>query len=175
MDIRPAVMSDIEQCQRLDSSFSTEYVWQMAEANGPGELGTAFRRIRIPRRTEVAYPRGTEGLLDDWKRDECFLVADELGRVFGYLDMTVWRWQWQGWIGHMVIDRRHRRRGVASRLLTVAEDWARKNQLRAIVMTLQTKNDPAISLFSERGYSYCGFVDRYFNNGDVALFFRLNL
>jgi ribosomal protein S18 acetylase RimI-like enzyme len=173
--IRSAEMSDIEQCRRLDGSFTTQHVWQMTEANVPGQLGASFCRVRIPRGVEVAYPRGVKDLLQDWRRNECFLVADELGEVFGYLDMTVCPWQWQGCIEHLVTDRRYRRQGLASRLLTVAEDWARANGLHAIVMVVQTKNDPAISLFLERGYSFCGYVDHYYNNGEVGLFLRLAL
>lgn len=175
MNIHAASITDIEQCQRLDASFATEHVWQMTETNAPGTLGASFRRIHIPRHIEVGYPRSFDGLREDWERDECFLVADELGRVLAFLDMTVCRWQWQGRIEHLASDRHSRRQGLATRLLAVAEAWARQNELRAISIALQTKNDPAISLFSERGYSFCGYADHYYNNGDVGLLFRLNL
>ena len=175
MNVRPATIADIEQCQQLDGSYVTDGVWQMDETSTPDSVRVSFRRIHIPRRVEVAYPRSTEALYEDWSRAECFLVADELGLVLGYLDMTLRHCQWQGWIEHLIVHRDQRNRGLATRLLQAAEAWARDNGLEAIVAAIQTKNDPAIRLLVGRGYSFCGFMDTYYRNGDIGLLYVLHL
>jgi len=175
MNIRPATIADIDQCERLDGSYVTDCVWHMDEATTPDSIGVSFRRTRIPRRVTVPYPRKTQDLSEHWQRGECFLVAGELGVVYGYLDMVVHHWQRQGWIEHLVVHRAHRNRGLATRLLQVAEQWARECKLAAIVAAMQPKNDPAIRLFVERGYAFCGFIDGYYDNGDIGLFYSLHL
>ncbi len=178
MIIRPASVGDIERCERLDASYDTSQVWQMEIPTGrvappPGQMGASFRRTKIPRRMLVPYPRSVDGLLRDCQSNGCFVVADELGVIQGFLDMTVDYWQWQGWIEHLVVDRPYRRRGLASLMLDAVEHWAQGSGLRGIIAVAQTKNDPAISFFSARGYTFCGFIDAYFTNGDVGLLYRL--
>ena len=175
MNYRPATIADIQQCERLDGSYATDYVWQMEEAATADSIDITFRRTRIPRRMEVPYPRRTDDLHEDWQRNECFLVAEELGLVYGYLDMTVRQWRWQAWIEHLVVDRGARGRGLASRLLEVAERWGRDSKLESITIPLQPKNDPAVRFVSRRGYAFSGYVDGYYANGDVALLFVLRL
>lgn len=175
MNIRPATIVDLEQCERLDGSYVTNWVWQMDEARSLERIGVSFRRVRMPRSVRVAYPRANAALRGDWQRAECFLVVEELGRVFGFLDMTVRRWEHKGWIEHLIVKRSHRRRGLATGLLRAVEQWARGSQLEAVVAAVQTKNDPAIRLFVERGYSFCGFIDRHYPNGDIGLLYSLRL
>ncbi|HUV93344.1 MAG TPA: GNAT family N-acetyltransferase [Anaerolineae bacterium] len=175
MNVRLATIADIEQCQRLDGSYVTDCVWRMDEASTPDSIGVSFRCVRLPRRVPVPYPRSTEVLYEDWQRGECFLVAEELGLVLGYLDMTTRYRQWQGWIEHLIVRRSHRNRGFASQLLHAAEEWARGSDLRAIVAPVQTNNDPAIRLLCGRGYSFSGFIDGYYSNGDIGILYSLHL
>lgn len=173
--IRRATIADIEQCAKLEGSYLTDHVWQMEETVTAEGISVVFRRVRIPRYMEVAYPRRTDDLKRDLLRNECFLVADEPGLILGYLDMTVQRWQARGWIEHLVVQPSHRRQGIATHLLEAARQWARHNNLVAIVAVVQTKNDPAMRLLTKLGYAFAGFVDHYFNNGDVGLLYSLQL
>jgi GNAT superfamily N-acetyltransferase len=175
MNVRPATAADIGYCERLDSSYATECVWQVDELTTADTIGVTMRRARIPRRIEVVYPRGTQTLYDDLERNECFLVADDAGTLVGYLDMAVRRWQWQGWIKHLIVHRPYRRQGIATLLMQFAERWARGAALRAIIAETQTKNDPATCLYTKLGFSFCGFIDRYYNNGDIGMLYSLNL
>ncbi|MBC7236469.1 MAG: GNAT family N-acetyltransferase [Chloroflexi bacterium] len=175
MRIRPANLVDIESCQRLDGSYTTDYVWRMEERVGDDTASVTFRRVHIPRQITVAYPRSLDTLPDDWQRRECFLVADDLGRIIGFLDMLVHRWRWRAQVEHLVVDRAYRGRGVASHLLRAAERWARGSQMQSIEAILQNKNDPAIRILQQRGYRFQGFLDDYFENGDIGMVFRLYL
>ncbi|MCD6421849.1 GNAT family N-acetyltransferase [bacterium] len=175
MNIRPATIADLARCERLDGSYSTQYVWQLDEDSEQENLTITLRRLRLPRRMTVPYPRETEDLFRDWQRSECFLVADEEGTILGFLDMVVHRWRWQGWIEHLLVHPPYRRKGVANLLLAAAERWARGSELSAITIALQSKNDPAIRLLLKRGYTFSGFIDHYYSNGDIALLYALEL
>ncbi|MFO7917704.1 MAG: GNAT family N-acetyltransferase [Anaerolineae bacterium] len=171
MRIRPALLGHLELCERIDGSYTTGYVWQMEEESTPHDVAVTFRRERIPRPIHVSYPQDIESLREDWRRNECFLVAQDAGKVVGYLDMVVRRRNWEGWVNHLVVDAAARRQSVGSLLLNTAQRWARGSELRAIAAVLQNKNEPAIQFFSEQGYSFRGFMDRYYDNGDVGLIY----
>lgn len=173
MNIRPASVADLQPCERLDGSYVTDHVWHMDESLAPGCVGATFQRVRVPRTMAVEYPRRTDDLLADWKRSECFLVADDSGVILGYLDMVVTQRAWQGWIKHLVVHRAYRRQSVATLLLQGAERWARGSGLSAVTAVLQTKNDPAIGFFSKQRYSFAGFIDHYFDNGDIGVLYSL--
>ena len=112
MEVRPATIADIERCKRLDGSYSTGYIWHMDESIRPDEVSVGFRRVRLPRTVEARDPRCDDDLFEVWQNSRCFLVADELGVVLGYLSMVVRRDNWQGWIEHLVVHRPYRRRGA---------------------------------------------------------------
>ena len=175
MRIRPATIADIDRCARLDGSYTTSSVWHMEEDNAANLVSASFRRLRLPRRLEIPYPRSVDDLQAHWKRSECFLIADEFITILGYLDLTVNHWQWAGFVEHLIVDCPYRRRGVARRLLQAAAHWGRGSGLTRITAPLQTKNDPAIRLLTSLGYAFSGFIEHYYNNGDVALFYSLNL
>jgi GNAT superfamily N-acetyltransferase len=175
MIVRPATFADLDRCEKLDGSSSTGHIWHIEETVNSDAIAVTFRRTRIPRYMELPYPRSVGPLFEHWKRRECFLVAQDAGSVAGFLDMTVNREQWQGWIEHLMVHRPFRRQGVAGLLLEGAERWARGSELRAINVVVQTKNDPAIRLLVERGYAFRGYVDQYFDNGDLGLVYCLNL
>ena len=171
MNVNPATLADVEHCALLDASFATQYVWQTEQRISSENVSIGFRRIRIPRLLDVAYPREADQLFDHWQRRECFLSARQGAALVGYLDMTVHRDDWQGWIEHLVVHRPYRRLGIATALLDGAEQWALGSGLDCVSFAVQAKNDPAISLLVARGYRLRGFMDRYFRNGDMALFY----
>jgi len=174
MKVRSATVGDLDLCKELDASYLTNYAWQMNETASSDRVGVSFQRVRLPRRMGVKYPCRVDDLLEDWRRSECFLVACEGRELVGYLDMIVQPRGWQGWIKHLVVHQAWRRRRVATQMLEVAEHWARGSRLNAVTAVVQNKNDPAISLYANRGYAFRGFVDYYFDNGDVGLLYSLN-
>ena len=175
MQVQPATIADIEPCKRLDGGYSTGYIWHIDESVRPDEVTVGFRRVRLPRTVEARDPRCDDDLFEVWQNSRCFLVAEELGVVLGYLTMMVRRDNWQGWIEHLVVHRAYRRRGIGSMLLAAGEDWARSSALRGVTVVVQSKNDPAISLFPRRGYAFRGYIDGYFASGDLGLLYTLNL
>jgi ribosomal protein S18 acetylase RimI-like enzyme len=39
------------------------------------------------------------------------------------------------------------------------------------MLGMQTKNFPAINLAQRLGFDYCGYIDHYYPNRDIAIFF----
>ena len=175
MKVRPANAADLERCRRLDRSLATSFVWRVDETVGADNIGVTFRRVRAPRPLPLDYPRDIDSLYDDWRRDECVLVAYEFVTVLGFVLVTVQRGERDGWVKHLVVGRPHRRQGVATRLLESAAAWALANGLERVTVILQSKNDPGIQLLAKCGYLFRGFIDHHFANGEAGMLYSLYL
>ncbi len=173
--VRSAEFSDLKACALLDTSFVTSAVWQMENQEREGEVAVVFRPVKLPRAMRVGYPRDHTHLLENWRRDECFLVAEEGGVVRGFIDMTVQTWHMTGWINNLVVTKRSRRRGIGSALLQAAMQWGYEKGLKQVIAETQTKNYPAICFYQKHGFILCGFNDHYYLNQDIALFFVQHL
>jgi GNAT superfamily N-acetyltransferase len=191
VSIRPATLSDLDLCLQLDASYTSDEVWQMHIEPGAGPSGVAvrFQSARLPRTMTVRYPRDKRELSGNWQQQDCFLVAvieesthnEEAGevevgeRIIGYIDLHEQRWQRAGWVQNLVVDEAFRKRGVGTALLHAAAAWARRESLRRLILETPTKNGGALRFFHARGAEFCGFNDRYYTNGDIAVFFEYRL
>ena len=188
MLIRSAVLTDLNACLALDANSQTDHVWQMdARDEGDGR-SIRFHAVRLPRVMRVAYPRLRDDLLTCWQGGSAVLVAsdrraveteseedEELPRVFAYCQLDGAAWQKTGWIGHLIVDRPARRRGIGSAMITAAKTWAKQQEFGRLMIAVQTKNYPGISFCEKQGFVFCGFNDHYFLNRDIALFFSLKV
>lgn len=175
MNIRPARARDLEFCLALDESFETEYVWQMETARVDSGVQLAFRATRLPRAMRVAGLGARDAILDHFEAGECFVVAEEESRLVGFADATADLDQRLGWLHYLIVSGDARRRGAGAQLLRETLAWAREKKLRALVTTLSTKNYPASNFLQKRGFTFCGFNDRYYHNRDIAIYFACNL
>ncbi len=176
MLVRPAELVDLNACYAMDASFVTDYVWQMQTREEERAVEIRFHTVRLPRPMKVAYPRTPDELLPNWRQKDCFLVTeDDTGQIIAYMDMESRPWHDTAWIRNLVVERHHRRQGIATMLLHSAKQWALENKLSHMMVEAQTKNFPGISLCQKHGFDYCGYNDHYYVNGDIVLFFSLSL
>lgn len=171
MNVRPAMLADLNACLLLDHGSVTDHVWQMKVEESESQVSVAFHTVRLPRSMRADYPRDLEQLVEDWQRGEGFLVAEVDGEVRGYIDLLARPWQRMGWVAHMAVDRAHRRQGVGRALVRQARIWAREHGLHVILAEATTKNYPALCFYQKLGFQFCGFNDHYYTNQDIALFF----
>lgn len=171
MIVRPATLADLNACLLIDHSSATDHVWQMQVRESDAQVGVTFHAVRLPRQMRVEYPRDVEQLVEDWHRDEAFLVAEADSEVRGYVDLLAMPWQQMGWVANLAVERNYRRRGIATALLRQARQWARQEGLRLLQAEATTKNYPALCLYQKLGFQFCGFNDHYYPNQDIAVFF----
>ncbi len=175
MIVRRAFPEELAICAEMDASTETDHVWQMDERSTGNELQIVFRQARLPRAMRVEYPRRLDRLEEDWERDECFLVATQGVEVLGFVDVHVQPWDGVGWVHHLVVARPYRRRGIGTRLVQTASEWARRGGVRQLMLESSTKNYPALCFCQRLGCTFCGFNDQAYANQDIAVFFAYPL
>ncbi|MBN1995413.1 MAG: GNAT family N-acetyltransferase [Anaerolineae bacterium] len=172
MQIYPAELADVNLCCQMNMSYTTDYVWQMRTRGDGRTIDIHFDTIRLPRPMRVEYPRSPDELIAHWQQEGCFLTVRNLKEeTVGFVDAQAQPWQNVLWIFNLVIAPPHRRQGFAAMLLEAANRWAIEQKLQRLMLEVQTKNHPAISFAQKHGFQFCGYNERYYPSGDIALFF----
>jgi ribosomal protein S18 acetylase RimI-like enzyme len=171
IEIRAANTNDIHALMDLDHNYASEYVWQIEIQREKNEIGVKFREVRLPRSVQVAYPRNPRELADEWTKRDGFLVATMANELVGYVCLMNNMAPKTTWITDLVVIRRLRHQGIGTALILASQDWALQKQSRRVILEMQPKNHPAISLAHKLGFELCGYNDHYYTNHDIALFF----
>ncbi len=185
IQIRPADPTDISRLIELDHSYITDFAWQMEVRTDPisgdhdqGQININFRRVRLPRPVRCDYPRSVRSLIDDWPRLSGLLVASMIEpqmlspTVIGYASLVIDRVVHAVWVADLVVDKPLRRKGIGSALLLAAADWSVAEDIHDLVLEMQPKNGPAISLAQKLGFEFCGYNDFYYPVNETGIFFR---
>ena len=169
--IRSAISSDIPQLMELDHHYSTDYVWQMGLESQQDVMLASFREIRLPRPMRVEYPRDPSLLADGWTQKSLLLVVEVDDYMLGYLSLNTGHVPGAGWVTDLVIGSQFRRQGLATQLVHHARGWLATRGYPSMILEMQSKNYPAISLARKMGFVFSGYSDRYYPDQEIALFF----
>jgi GNAT superfamily N-acetyltransferase len=173
IEIRPGVETDIPALIKLDHSYTSDYVWQMDLQVDAMQVVAQFKEVRLPRTVRVEYPRSAQSLAEDWRQRSALLVAMLAGEAVGYTSLIENYTPLTTWMNDLVVMPRLRRQGIGSALVLAAQDWvAGHSKSRRLILAMQPKNFPAISLSQKLGFDFCGYNDHYYPNQDIAIFFE---
>lgn len=173
LQIRPVSPSDEGACISLDTSFVTDYVWQMEQKIGD-EVLVSFRTVHLPRLVKLAPSWGVEVAFRQRRGEDYSILAEEDLQLLGYLYLRNEVAHALGWIDHLAVAGPSRRRGRGTSLLEEGRRWAKARGLRSVVAPIQARNYPAIRFLQKSGFRYCGYHDHYFPR-DIAVFFQVEL
>ena len=94
-------------------------------------------------------------------------IAEEGGAIVGFLIAC----RQPPKVGHIVtidVVEPSRRRGVGSKLMDAAEEWAREKEMRFIYLETALDNLPAQRFYAARGYRRYRKIEDYYRNGLAA-------
>ena len=172
MLVRAVRDGDWEGCLGIDTSYKTQYAWQMDELHSGGEWRISFREIRLPRSLRIQPVVSNDSLLKSWQRRDRFWVALEHREVIGYLGLDVDLARYQARITDIAVTPEYRRKGTASTMLARATEWCLRQHIHQLIFVCPLKAHPAISFAQKHRFAFCGFQDSYWPGQEVALFFR---
>ncbi len=114
------------------------------------EMGPATLRERCAMQAE--WIRGPQGFFN-----QAFVARTADGALVGHVWVARVLNQFTGRSEAMVlnlyVEEDFRGRGAAKRLMDVAEEWARVQDLDRIGLSVAVDNEPAVRLYEEMGYS----------------------
>lgn len=135
----------------------------------PFTLEQAEQRF-TPERVATARDRLARPLEEvDWLR--VFLLVTEAGKVAGHADLNggkIVSELHRTTLG-LGVESMHHRRGLGTRLVAAAIEWAVANGLSWMDLGVFAGNDRAIALYRKLGFVETGRADDRFRVGDVAL------
>lgn len=171
IEIRPAFAEDVSDLLDFEHGYYSDFVWQMGLDLNSESTKTDFRRTRLPRRVFVPYPRNREEIFKAMPQAEAFLVAKLENHPVGYIKVFAEGETKIARVTDLVVSAPMRRQGIGSGLLLAAMDLITHRKFDAMVLEIQSKNDPAIAMATKFGFKFCGFRDHYFPNKELAIFF----
>jgi len=169
--IRQAISTDILELVKLDHSYETTHVWQLNSNAGTDQIETQLREIKLPRSLHMAYPRRPELLMDTWTRHTLVLVAVCDGKIPGYLILDQRSDLQSAVVSDLVVAPHMRRQGIATALLVSAQEWVKKQGMTRFMLEIPAKAHPCIELARKLYFENNGYIDRYYSNHDIAMFF----
>lgn len=172
MLVRAVRDEDWESCLGIDTSYETEYAWQMDELQNGGEWQVSFREIHLPRTLRIQPVVSNDNLAKSWQYRDQFWVAVEHREIIGYLGLDIDQARYQARITDVVVTPEYRRKGTASAMLARASEWCLRQRIYQLVLVCPLKAHPAISFAQKHHFNFCGFQDSYWPGQEVALFFR---
>lgn len=171
IQVRPTVAADLPRLMGFDHSIASEAVWQLELRREAGQATATFREVRLPRAVLVAYPRNPFALADDWMKRSMMYTALLDQEAAGYVCLLERSMDSLVYVTDLAVNAVNRRQGIASALLSAAQEWSAARGLRRLALEMQSKNVPAVRLAQKFGYEFCGYNDQQYLTQDVTLFF----
>ena len=107
----------------------------------------------------------------DNPNEKCrFFVVEDEGKIVGYSRMHLYRWNNSAYIITVLVDAKHRRKGVGTDLLKAMEDFAKKSKARILLFDTASDNTAALQLYFKNGFKICGYNDKIYKNGKTAIY-----
>ncbi|MGB4596009.1 MAG: GNAT family N-acetyltransferase [Anaerolineaceae bacterium] len=175
LQIRHARQDDLEKMISIDHHSDGAYAYKLEVIKDKHSQTNTIQRVKLPRTVSVTYPKDQETLLNSWAKSESILVGCLMDELVAYVSMEGSSLPKTARICDLAVEKNLRQKGIATSMLGACEAWARERKLGRLLIELQMRNDPAISLVKKSGFELCGYLDRFFPNGDTALFFEKRL
>jgi ribosomal protein S18 acetylase RimI-like enzyme len=184
--VRIGMESDSAQCADVDTRYTTKDVWQLDTRQEDREIRILLRQIELPKPVSLTAPQSVPQVV---RPGVLWLVAEDIetvagdgvhmpasvGQVTGYLVATRPHGGEIVYLTSLAVASTHRRQRLAVRLLEQARRWASAESATEILADVSARNTPALRCLQRVGFRFCGYNDRLYPNGEVALFLSLSL
>jgi ribosomal protein S18 acetylase RimI-like enzyme len=104
-----------------------------------------------------------------------FLVAEKNGKITGYSRIHLYTWNNRAFLISLLVDAKERRKGIGTRLLKTMENFAKENKARVLIFDASPDNTPALQLYFKNGLRICGYNDKIYRDGKIAIYLAKEL
>ena len=169
--IRRPTLHDLNECAKLDATYTTQKVWQMNLQSDAGRIQVHFNLVHLPRTMTIPTPPEARDLTKAWQRGDGIYAARRGNKILGYIHVIIHPEEKTGHIRRHVVIPEFRQQGVGSALLARALEWGRERKLRSLEIDLSTKNHPAIDFYLAHGFVFTGFSERLWGRQEILMHF----
>ncbi|WP_171167267.1 GNAT family N-acetyltransferase [Streptomyces sp. I05A-00742] len=174
---RPARAEDVEAADAIDSSFTTDTVYEVTVSPG----GFALRPVPVDPPVRKVFPDdepddepGVEGgPQGDTGTDRRFVAVDD-DVVCGYVDTAYEPWNRRLTVADIAVAPAHRGRGIGRILMERAFEQAREHGAVQVWLEVTNLNAPAIRAYLRMGFTFCGLDTSLYagtaSEGETAMF-----
>jgi RimJ/RimL family protein N-acetyltransferase len=151
MIIRRAEPADAEGLTRLGEAVGSEPEGWLVTTNGWRRVSDERRYLRAIRR----YPNAA------------VFVAEDEGRIVGRLSIARDQHPASKHVADLglMVAMSHRRRGIGTKLLEAALEWARQSEVRKLELHVFPYNEAAIRLYENFGFVREGYRRGHYRRG----------
>ncbi|MGH7807051.1 MAG: GNAT family N-acetyltransferase [Thermodesulfobacteriota bacterium] len=149
MFVREATKKDIKTCARIEKQESAESI-EIIEDEIEKQIG---------------------------EEDHFIYVAEETGKVVGFISAEWQRWNNSLYIDSLYIDENHRHRGYGSQLLKRMIKRSREIKSKKVFIDVEAGNTNAIILYLKHGFEINGYVQDFYRSkeqGDAVFLVLYN-
>jgi streptothricin acetyltransferase len=179
--IRPLTESDVPNLTQIRPTYTSPTIL-VVEQKGTG-INTGWQLVE--RSLPQPFDKGSLYDFGEYERhtirerlnrpdDTYQRVAEHNGRLVGLLEVEIQDWNDTAVLMNLMIDLDYRRQGLGQRLWFRCLDFARKAEVRAIMIETQNTNLAACKFYERMGCELVGINSAFYtNNGyetEVALF-----
>lgn len=145
--------------------YTSGHFWDVRTRQTPG--GFSIEVTRTPFETPLTK-RGEDRLYDmGGDAPEAFGVLED-GRIIAILEISPALWNNTLRVQSIWVEAGHRQHGLGHALMAHIKDTARAQNRRAVVLEVQSCNDPAIAFYRREGFTFSGIDLFAYTNDDPA-------
>jgi GNAT superfamily N-acetyltransferase len=174
VDLRPGFVSNtILKVEQTGSGLTLG--WRLSEV----KLATPYNKgslydFDVFERTDIARRMVQSNTLLEVAAER------ESERIVGVLDVEEEDWRHVAWVHNLMLDTDARGQGLGRQFVERTIAWARRRNLRAVMLETQTNNVPACRFYLHLGFQLVGINTAFYTNHDltrdeVALFWSYPL
>jgi len=188
IELRPLREEDIPNLPQIRPTYVTNTILAVEKSGEGLEVGWRLVERSLPK----PFDKGTLYDFDEAAQAEIRdrlarphqtyqRVADNTstGQLVGLLEVQIRDWNNMAWLENLMIDLDYRGQGLGRRLWHRALEFARRSEVRAILIETQNTNIAACRFYARMGCHLVGINEaQYTNDGltsEVALFWIYSL
>jgi ribosomal protein S18 acetylase RimI-like enzyme len=172
--VRKAMLEDLKKCLKIDGALKTDRIFKLSKLKENDRYHIRLDVEDLKDAMELPFQHHPERLDESFKDGE-IIVADDNGKIVGYSEVRLAKWNRSCWVINIVIDSAYRRQGLGSQIMERIKLSAKEFGMRTVMFNAAMSNYPAYKFYLKNGFRLCGLNDRYYPDNAPALFLCFNM
>ena len=169
MIVRKAMLDDMRKVLKIDGTIRTDRVFKLSKLKENDKYHIKLEVENLQTEASFPYEHHPDRLNDSFKDGE-IIVADDNGKIVGYSELRLVRWNRSCWVISIIVDSAYRKQGIGSQILERVKLSAKEFGMRTVMFDLGMSNYPAYRFYMKNGFKVCGLNDVYYRDSSPAIF-----